>query len=123
VPTILSAATPWRDRFEFDTPRFESSQPSQPPRSLASDSAHSAKTRHFRGLAARSLVSGKKFRAPRGGCWRSRRSLTEPHAPRQPSSPTPGESGIVMFQNVDADMAFAVSLPALLANFFLALWD
>jgi hypothetical protein len=48
----------------FAISRFESRHPSQPQRSLAADSPHSAKKRHFRRLAARSLVSGEEFRAP-----------------------------------------------------------
>jgi hypothetical protein len=36
-----------------------------PQRSLAGDSPHSAKRRHFRRLAVRSLVSGEEFRASR----------------------------------------------------------
>jgi hypothetical protein len=53
------------DRFEFDTPRFESSQPSQPPRSLPGNCQNFAKSRHFRRLVAKSLVSGKESRASR----------------------------------------------------------
>jgi len=44
-------------------PRFESWRSSQPQRSLGVDSAQSAKKRHFRRLAAKSLVSGEDFRA------------------------------------------------------------
>ena len=65
APTILSAATPWRDRFEFDTARFESSQLSPPSWSLPRNSQHWEKCRHFRRLAAKSLVSGEEYRAPR----------------------------------------------------------
>jgi hypothetical protein len=52
-------------RFEFDTRRFESSQLSQPPRSLPGHFLNFAKSRHFRRLAAKSLVSGKEFCASR----------------------------------------------------------
>jgi hypothetical protein len=44
---------------------FESSQPSQPPRSRPGNVLHCANRRHFRGLAAKSLVSGGQF-------WESR---------------------------------------------------
>jgi hypothetical protein len=39
--------------------RFESSFPSQPPRSLSGGFPHSTKRRHFRRLAVKSLVSGE----------------------------------------------------------------
>jgi hypothetical protein len=65
APTILSAATPWRDRFEFDTARFESSQPSQPSWSLSGDFRQSEKCRHFGRLAAKSPISSEEYRATR----------------------------------------------------------
>jgi hypothetical protein len=64
-PVKIASGAPWRDQFEFDTSRFESSLPSQPPRSLAGDFGQSRKCRHFRGLADKSLVSGEKSRASR----------------------------------------------------------
>jgi hypothetical protein len=51
--------------FDSAIPRFESWRPSQPTRSLPDDYLNSAKSRHFRRLAARSLVSGEEFRASR----------------------------------------------------------
>ena len=63
APTILSAATPWKDS-EFDISRFESSQPSQSQGSLSWDFGHSEKSRHFRRLAAKSPVSGEECRKP-----------------------------------------------------------
>src|SRR5208282_2765725 len=51
--------------FKFDTARFESSQPSQPPGSLAAIPWHSENRRHFRTLAARSPVSGEGYRTSR----------------------------------------------------------
>jgi hypothetical protein len=43
----------------IDTDGFESFKGSQPPRSLPGDSPHSTKSRHFRRLAVKSLVSGE----------------------------------------------------------------
>jgi hypothetical protein len=60
--TILSAATLCGGRLEFDTSRFESWHPSQPPGSLAEIPRHSENRRHFRGLATKSPVSGEGYR-------------------------------------------------------------
>jgi hypothetical protein len=53
-----------RGRRDFDSPilRFESWRPSQPTRSLSGDFLNFAKSRHFRRLVARSLVSGEESR-------------------------------------------------------------
>jgi hypothetical protein len=48
----------WRGRFEFDTSRFESSLPSQPPRSLSSVFRRLEKCRQSRGLEANRRVFG-----------------------------------------------------------------
>jgi hypothetical protein len=45
----------------IDTSRFESSLPSQPKGSHPGDYPRSTKSRHFRGLAAKSRVSGGEF--------------------------------------------------------------
>jgi hypothetical protein len=47
--------------FDSAIPRFESWRPSQPVGSLAGDFGYSRKWRHFRRLAAKSLVSGDEF--------------------------------------------------------------
>jgi hypothetical protein len=63
---------PLARRFEFDTSRFESSLPSQPQWSLATDFGYSRKCRHFRRLAAKSPVSGEEIRASRAEGLESR---------------------------------------------------
>jgi hypothetical protein len=50
----------FRDRFELDTARSESSQPSQPPGSLLDIFRYSEKCRHSRGLAGNRSVSGEE---------------------------------------------------------------
>src|SRR5262249_5715812 len=67
---------PQNRSIRIDTPRFESSEPSQPPRSLPGDSPHSTKSRHFRRLAAKSPVCAKEFWASRTrGCESGSESL------------------------------------------------
>jgi hypothetical protein len=56
----LCALRRFRDRFEFDTARFESFQPSQPPGSLPDIFRYSEKCRHSRGLAGNRSVSGEE---------------------------------------------------------------
>jgi hypothetical protein len=55
--------------------RRTGSNSTQPPRSLPGDFLNFAKSRHFRRLAARSLVSGEEFRA---SCTEGRESGSEP---------------------------------------------
>jgi hypothetical protein len=50
---------------EIDTSRFESSEPSQPPGSLAAVPRHSENWPHFRTLATKSPVSGQRYRTSR----------------------------------------------------------
>jgi hypothetical protein len=50
---------------EIDTSRFESSEPSQPPGSLAEIPRHSENWPHFRTLATKSPVSGQRYRTSR----------------------------------------------------------
>jgi glutaminase len=74
--TLLSAPTRCGDRLEFDTSRFESWHPSQPPGSLAEIPRHSENRRYFRGLATTnapnlhrlppSLPAGDKRKSPAG---------------------------------------------------------
>jgi hypothetical protein len=55
---------------------FESAFPSQPPLSLPGELLHTAKSRHFRRLAATSLVSGEEFRASRTESLESTRRVS-----------------------------------------------
>jgi hypothetical protein len=84
APTILSAATPWRDRFEFDTSQFESWHPSQPPGSLHRNFGHLRKYRRFRRLPAKSPVSGEEIQGSRaeGGEFRSESLLADFQYPK-----------------------------------------
>jgi hypothetical protein len=71
-PTSTSPMQVVPRRLEFDTSRFESSEPSQPTLSLPGDCLSFAKRGHFRRLVATALVSGEESRPSCAESLRSR---------------------------------------------------